>query len=97
MVFVYLIHLNQLTLINEASYQKYVCVGTFTAPKSNFVSVQNGIPISFDMTEKNLHKQTNKQTRHFRMYIRRDTLNQHCVIYKSEELVDELKYTEILS
>ena len=54
-------------LINEAPYQNYVCDRTFTGLTSSFVP--NGIPISFEMAEKKLYRQTNK---HFPIYISRD-------------------------
>ena len=40
---------------------KYVfCARTFTGPKSSFVT--NGIPIGFEMAEKNVNRQTDRQT-----------------------------------
>jgi len=65
-------YLNQLTVTinNEAFYQKYVCVRTFTGPKSK--SVPNRNPIGFEISEKKVYKQTNK---HFCIYISRDKLN----------------------
>ena len=39
--------------------------------------MSEGLPIGFEMAEKNMSKQTNRQTdRHFRIYISRDLLIQ---------------------
>ena len=68
-IFLYLLHLNQLTLIMQLmkpSIKKYFCVKTPTASKSSFVP--KGYPIDFEMAEKNANSQTHTQT-HTQMFI----------------------------
>ena len=60
---------NSKYLINKAFYQKYFCVRTFSRLKSNFVP--KGIPIGFQMAEKNANTDTQTNT-HFGIYISRD-------------------------
>ena len=47
-------------LNNETSYQIHFCVRKFTGSKSNFVA--KSTLIGFEMTEKNVYKQTDRQT-----------------------------------
>ena len=60
-------------LINEAFYQIFFCVKIISRSKSTFVPT--GIPIGFQMAEKNANTQTHTYTHthtHFCIYISRD-------------------------
>ena len=59
--------------LRKKLFMKYYCLRTHSGPKSNFMP--KGIPIGFQMAEKNANTQTqtDRQTdTHFRIYISRD-------------------------